>query len=377
MLRRTVLSGLAMALGGAWFADRAPGLGKRLIVNTATVGTNGIVAVGQPTSGGGASTIPQTYPPLPEPGTTIPPGGADRTNFFNIYTAFKYGTGFNSNTGLTVPAGTNGTSWSFSCWLNFGISTVLGFAPTPTPLGFMSYIMYPAVNGGDGIVGHPNRFGLSLAPCSRVPNTNNAFSGAQIGGNFTDGGGGFGAAFSYPPDTEFNNRGWVHFMAAYRVHYLGGDPNRNLSEDFIIYVNDTPVIDARAQISGTIFPNYVINFSYGLAGASGAGMLGVGSGGNTGDGLYAGVAELWEAPNQFIDWADQNNRERFHVKDGIAPPFTTYAPCDLGPTGKRPTGTKPRLYCSGPPALFVVNRASGSTLALAGDPLVLIDDNPS
>ena len=75
-----------------------------------------------------------------------------------------------------------------------------------------------------------------------------------------------------------------------------------------------------------------------------------------GKGFIGAINELWIAPGQFIDWSIQANRQKFHTGDVEGDHF---APVDLGPAGKTPTGVKPLIYCTGPPQEFRLNRARG------------------
>jgi hypothetical protein len=87
-----------------------------------------------------------------------------------------------------------------------------------------------------------------------------------------------------------------------------------------------------------------------------------------GEGFRGGVTELWIAPGQFIDWSVAANRYKFHNSDtGVGNPSSAsiWAPCDIGSTGKTPTGTKPLIYLTGKNLDFNKNRAkNGAALTL-------------
>ncbi len=71
--------------------------------------------------------------------------------------------------------------------------------------------------------------------------------------------------------------------------------------------------------------------------------------GNT---LDAEVADLWLAPNQFLDLSIQGNRERFRDTLG--------KPVDLGSDGSSPTGTAPLVFFKGDASVWNAGTNSGS-----------------
>ena len=86
--------------------------------------------------------------------------------------------------------------------------------------------------------------------------------------------------------------------------------------------------------------------------------------GKIGQAPFAGaIAELWYAPNQFIDFDIESNRRLFLNADGT--------PVDLGADGSTPTGSKPITYLSlreGEGAeQFAVNRGIGADLSVVGN----------
>ena len=350
--RRDVLAGLLMpSLSDAWFLDRSPGTGKKLINPsgaTGTVGVNGVIGLGQPGSGG-SSSVPATYPVLPEPGTTLPPPGGDRSSYL---LAFKATSGFDGHTQIAIPTTTDSKSWAFSCWLNFGVDNVVGFTPTP----LQGSIIIPA-NGDNTYAGtsileiDPQGLG-GLIPGIKL-------SGLGVAAN---------ASFTWPSDAGLAF-GWVHLMISARTSGSDGSGG-TFHDQYICWINDTEIINTTTSAAASGVGKKV-TYPFSVSGAT----IGLG----TTTSLYAAVTELWEAPNQFIDWSVSANRYKFHASDaGWGPAHTTFAPVDIGPTGKRPTGVTPRMYLSGPPSLFNKNRANGgATLTLTGDALVLVDDLPS
>lgn len=363
--RRDFLGGFLLpSLTNAWFADRAPGAGKLLIVNGVTTGVNGVVALGQPGSGG-SSTPPATYASLPDAGTTIPPpGSSSRSSFLVVFAA---ATGFNGNSSITIPKGTSSTQWAFSGWLNYGVLGTFGFTPSPTANG--GQILRPAGSVNDGAGNSCAAFELlSYKNPGTVP-------GLYVAG---DDNATLFQGFTWPVDSLANQgAGWVHLMVSLRLSVVTlVGPVWEYKLQVVAYANDTQILNATTPVST---PSWmlgaptVLDFNDILN----AGIFfGSDSTTPTNNGLYAGVAEIWEAPGQYVDWSVAANRYKFHTSDGFAP-LETFAPVNLGPTGALPTGKAPRLYLSGPPSLFPNNRASGSLLTVNGASLVLIDDLPT
>ena len=89
-----------------------------------------------------------------------------------------------------------------------------------------------------------------------------------------------------------------------------------------------------------------------------------------GQSSFAGaVAEVYYAPNQFVDFDIESNRRLFLNADGT--------PVDLGSDGSTPTGTSPMIYLSlreGETAdQFAVNRGSGADLSVVGNVSIFAD----
>lgn len=355
--RRDFLGGFLLpSLTSAWFADRAPGAGKLLIVNGVTTGVNGVVALGQPGSGG-SSTPPTSYPPaLPAPGSVIPPpGSSDRSGYLIVFAA---STGFNGSSQLSIPTHTDAKTWSFSVWLNYGVDNTLGFVPdfnlgsiiipangaTATYAGTSAFELDPSLSGDSG----PRVLGL-------VNSTHNSVT--------------------YPADGT-TGRGFFHLMASAKV---SGSDSGTITERVQCYINDSEVFDTTQSVAGS-GGSKLVTYPFSATGLGGTANMGIGgvNGPDVGTDVYVAMNELWEAPGQYIDWSVRANRYKFHISDGFAgSAFQTFAPCSLGPTGALPTGTKPRLYLSGGPINFIKNRANaGATLTLLGSALVLVDDVP-
>ena len=337
-----------------WTVDRSPGQGKTLLVSGSRVGIGGLTGIGQP-SGGGSSTPPSGYAPLMPAGMTLPPpGSSEREQFF---LAFKAASGFDGNTYLSgVPSTTDSTKWSLSTWLNLSVKSVVGFNPSPLA-NVQSFIGA----GSDEV--DSNYFGNGTAYV-KFGNGNGGNGPAPQGTGFDT----FGPdTFIYPLD-YIGGEGWFHLMVSIQV---GGGFKNGVgfaSQSTIIYINDIPVVNQ----SGTVAAGLNVLYKFKFSGTSG-GVGGVGVGGN----LFGAATEWWEAPGQFINWNDRATRYMFHTSDDAwGPSRVTYAPVNIGSNGAKPTGTKPRLYLSGAPPLFPLNRAGGATLTVNGDALVLIDDLP-
>lgn len=75
-----------------------------------------------------------------------------------------------------------------------------------------------------------------------------------------------------------------------------------------------------------------------------------------------GVAELWLAPGQFIDFSNSANRDKFRSGTGH--------PISLGATGSLPTGTAPMIYLhidqGESAANFATNRSGNGNLSTDG-----------
>lgn len=326
-----------------WFADRAPGLGKRLIVSGNTVGLSGVVIVGQPSTGGGSTNPPGSYAPLPPAGSTIPPiGNPGRAPYF---LAFKEAVGFDGSTYLTGPAtGGTGTKISISVWVNAGVSNVPGFTPDPTKGTLWE---------SGQAVGHFTNVAFGPTP---------GVSTAEINVPST--------GYSYPSDGT-TNAGWVHVMLSLTATFSGG----NFSQRALGYINDTPWVNQ--TLTGSTLGETTLNF------ATNAIIGGEGNFDGTivdpGFGLKLAMTEYWVKSGVFIDWSIEANRYKFQVTDGVGA-LQTWAPCDLGTNGSAPGFGVPLAYLSGGSSLFPKNRAAGGaalTVNTTTTGLFDVDDPPS
>ena len=119
------------------------------------------------------------------------------------------------------------------------------------------------------------------------------------------------------------------------------------------------------QSAGTA-PDLLYNF--GSTGTNHGTNMSVAS--KVGQAPFAGaIAELYYAPNQFIDFDIEANRRLFLNADGT--------PVDLGADGSTPTGSKPITYLSlreGEGAeQFAVNRGIGADLSVVGNVSIFAD----
>jgi hypothetical protein len=78
--------------------------------------------------------------------------------------------------------------------------------------------------------------------------------------------------------------------------------------------------------------------------------------------MDGGMAELFFAPGQFLDFSVQSNRRKFRSSGG--------KPISLGADGSTPTGTKPLIYLHLDDAEtannFATNRAGNGNLTVTG-----------
>jgi len=77
------------------------------------------------------------------------------------------------------------------------------------------------------------------------------------------------------------------------------------------------------------------------------------------DKMSGAIAELYFAPNQYLDLSVQANREKF-ILNG--------APVSLGSDGSLPTGTAPAIYLPNRAALVGTNAGSGGNFTINGAP---------
>lgn len=352
-----------------WTVDRSPGGGKTVYATPGDATTetpiNPVTGVGGSDPDIGVPEDPGLWPALIEPGEALPPPGhPDRPGKLIV---FRRATGFNGNSWLSgIPAVADSSSWSFSGWFNFGVDNVVGFTPSTTPVG---------MGIGQFAIGDNDYAGAGTwyLNTGRDP--------SPLGPYFVAGGADvpLTASVTYPSDVLLG-LGWFHLMIAVKSSGSYAAPNNNQRIRQIIYIGDTGLVNdsvTYSEASGVALFNtapFSMCEDVGIAEFINFGRSFYEAPVN----LYAACTEIWEAPGQFVDWSVQANREKFHTSDsgwGVA--STTYAPVDLGRSGARPTGRRPRLYLSGGPSIFRRNRARGGTLlTLTGDALVAVDDPP-
>lgn len=80
---------------------------------------------------------------------------------------------------------------------------------------------------------------------------------------------------------------------------------------------------------------------------------------------FMSIYDFWFAGDQYLDLSVTANRRKFVTAD--------LKPVNLGPTGLLPTGVAPDIYMTGGASDFVVNRGTGGTFTLAGQPLVTVE----
>ena len=76
------------------------------------------------------------------------------------------------------------------------------------------------------------------------------------------------------------------------------------------------------------------------------------------------LAEIWYAPNQFIDFSVSGNRAKFYSSGNAV---------NLGSDGSTPTGTPPAVYIHNPAATCNTNLGTGGDFAIVGS---IIDVSP-
>lgn len=179
----------------------------------------------------------------------------------------------------------------------------------------------------------------------------------------------------------FPSTTWVHVM----ISMSGG-------QRLVIYMNDTSIVDetvsqqddvtvAGGTSSITLPDEWTFPFDrtdfvdvdsaqqvWAFCGrppqGSGGSTLPDGSGPDPSvNGLIINLVEAWFAAGQFVDWAIEANRYKFHIANAGK---TIFAPCSVGATGSLPTGSVPTLYLSGGPAVFPVNKATSLSLSVFG-----------
>lgn len=87
-----------------------------------------------------------------------------------------------------------------------------------------------------------------------------------------------------------------------------------------------------------------------------------------GNKFNGGLAEIWCAPGQFIDFSVAGNRALFIDSNGF--------PVNLGSTGQTPTGTSPVIYLKNPASTFYTNSGTGGNFTTNGT-LSIANSSPS
>lgn len=129
---------------------------------------------------------------------------------------------------------------------------------------------------------------------------------------------------------------WVHVLAAWDL----------AATTAYIYINDTADVTSTTKTNDTI--DYVTatpNWS-------------IGSETDGTNKSYAGIAELYFAPGQYLDLSNSTNRRKFIDASGL--------PVSLGSDGSTPTGSQPAIYLKGDSAAFGANSGSGGNFTVNG-----------
>lgn len=337
----------------AWFVDHAMGKGKQVVVSGTTSSMTGIIGTG---SGYAPYTLPTAGDTIPVDGSTSPVSGM---TFAQIMAVFQNATGFDGYEYLSgLPSHSNSKNLSLSCWVDCGISNVVGWTPTPAQGALLEGYSTSDSSGAQ-------RYGLYLNVKQDPPTFSVAWDGPTTciqGGSFD------GGDYTFPGDGT-TNAGWVHLMMAIQVNSDGS------AVRVVIYVNDTAIVDDTTTLTPGSYTAMPFSENTPLT-TSSAKIVVKNIGGrqnflsdpneapyqtspDSGEGLSAALAEFALYEGQFIDWAIAANRDKFHVKS-LAQAY--YAPCDIGSSGQTPTGTKASVYLRGGPAQFIHNAAASGAL---------------
>ena len=144
---------------------------------------------------------------------------------------------------------------------------------------------------------------------------------------------------------------WHHLIMAWDTNFAAG------SKKHLIY------LDGVSQAGGTTIDNQAaFNINYSSINGIGFSMPGsnLGSGPATVNDWGGGLAEVYFAPNQYLDLTVAANVQKFRTTAG--------KPANLGPTGSLPTGTSPWLYLKNPAATCGVNSGTGPNFTVVGTP---------
>jgi hypothetical protein len=141
--------------------------------------------------------------------------------------------------------------------------------------------------------------------------------------------------------TYNSSASWVHLLASWDANFGAGSKLKNL------YVNGSSDLGTVSDSSSAFDIDYTVAEWYVAARGSSAIRF---------DGA---IAELYFAPNQYLDLTVQSNREKF---------ITGGKPVYLGNDGSLPTGTAPLIYLPNPAATVNVNAGTGGNFTINGSP---------
>lgn len=135
--------------------------------------------------------------------------------------------------------------------------------------------------------------------------------------------------------------GWLNFLASWEI-----DAGQNF-KTFHVYINDTIALDSVSDDvnESTIAYNTLNHWMVG----------------EYFDGTFklnGGLADLYFAPGQFLDFSVQANRRKFIDAAG--------KPVSLGADGSTPTGSTPAIYLKGDHTNFEVNSGTGGNFTVTG-----------
>ncbi len=342
-----------------------------------------------------ASTTFTTEPDLPETGlpaagTSIPATEPARSQALGgLNFAFRSAIQFDGFTSLYAPlSGSNSTSFSLSFWcLSANLGNWQG-----------SLMSSPARTLVDTGGGSPHD-AWTLPPVAWE-----AFSAQYDDGtdeySILDAANANNGLHTEWTDTTVGGNEWTHVML--NAHSTGGVTKFNLVYDTTTVISNTtfawgandgmgnfvagPItfpfaLSSNWYLGGTPWTNWEFgNASLDMTNTA----YGTNPGGSRGAayGFIGCLMEVWFAPGQYVDFTSQTVREKFHTKEDDI--LGILAPVDLGPTGKLPTGSKPKVYFSGmgtpqqgPTHIFPLNRATGKRWTVIGDLILCDADIPS
>ena len=147
---------------------------------------------------------------------------------------------------------------------------------------------------------------------------------------------------------SYNSTGvWHHFLASWDVNAAAG------ARTVHIYEDDSDNTGSALSITDT-GSAYSVYYNGG-GGSSALGVTG------TSDFWNGCLAEVYFAPNQYLDLTVEANRRKFRSPTG--------SPVSLGADGSTPTGVAPYLYLQNPASTFNINSGSGPDGTVVNGPL--------